>query len=60
MNPFGLNPRCAVPKDLDSITCIGEEDIDESSSPGAREIEKIWEMTEQLYRSGSEHLYHGG
>ena len=50
---LGLNPRCSVPDDLDPITCIGEEEIDENSSPGTREIGKIWELTEQLYRSGA-------
>lgn len=53
MNCFGLNPRCSVPDDLDSVTSIGEEDVDKNSSPGPREIGKIWELTQQLYRSGT-------
>jgi len=55
----GLNPiaairgvLCEVPSDLESVTDIGEEDAPERGGPDAAEIERLWQLTEAVYRTG--------
>jgi CubicO group peptidase (beta-lactamase class C family) len=51
MNWLNLNPGCHVPDSLQEITCIGEEEPADTKAIGSREIEELWRLTEQLYRS---------
>ena len=48
-----LNPHCRVPAYLGAIICVGDEEPDESGLPETGGINRIWELTEQLYRSGA-------
>jgi CubicO group peptidase (beta-lactamase class C family) len=47
------NPGCRVPADLGPITCLGDEEPTGTPEIGPLRIERIWELTEQLYRSGA-------
>lgn len=49
-----LNPnlRCRVPASLEPITCVGKEETPDTPAIGSEQIQRIWELTEQLYRSG--------
>jgi CubicO group peptidase (beta-lactamase class C family) len=53
MNWSILNPGCDVPDSLQAITCIGEEEPADTKEIGSQQIEEIWRLTEQLYRSGA-------
>jgi CubicO group peptidase (beta-lactamase class C family) len=53
MNWPVLNPGCQVPSSLGPITCIGEEEAADTRAIGPQQIGRIWEFTEQLYRSGA-------
>jgi CubicO group peptidase (beta-lactamase class C family) len=46
------NPRCHVPSNLESITCIGEEEEPTTPRIGRDQIEQLWELTEEIYRTG--------
>ena len=47
------NSRCRVSGDLEPITCIGEEETPAISELGPRALDGIWNLTENLYRSGA-------
>lgn len=53
MNWPTLNPGCRVPSSLQAITCIGEEEAADTRAIGPGQIDEIWKLTEQLYRSGA-------
>jgi CubicO group peptidase (beta-lactamase class C family) len=53
MNWSIFNPGCDVPDSLQAITCIGEEEPADTKEIGSQQIEEIWRLTEQLYRSGA-------
>lgn len=47
------NPGCRVPKRLDEITVVGEEQASDTPAIGREKIEQLWQLAEQLYRSGA-------
>ena len=47
------NARCRVAKDLAAITCLGDEEPTDIPEIGPLRIERIWDLAEQLYRSGA-------
>ncbi|MHB8695006.1 MAG: serine hydrolase domain-containing protein [Solirubrobacteraceae bacterium] len=52
--PFVPDPlgRIAIPRDLDSVTSIGEEQIPELAGLRAEQLDRIWDAARALYRSG--------
>ncbi len=53
MNWLNPIPRCRVPASLEPITRIGKEEPADTPAIGAEQIRRIWQLTEQLYRSGA-------
>lgn len=47
------NPGCQVPRDVGQVTCIGEEQAPDTNAIGPGQIGRIWDLAEQLYRSGA-------
>ena len=47
------NPGCQVPKDLEPITCLGDEEPTGIPELGPQKIESIWQLTEKLFRAGA-------
>jgi CubicO group peptidase (beta-lactamase class C family) len=47
------NPRCHVPRSLGEITCVGDEETPSTPTIGSEQIEGLWSLTEDLYRSGA-------
>jgi CubicO group peptidase (beta-lactamase class C family) len=52
--PFVPDPlgRIEIPRDLDAVTSIGEEQIPELAGLRSEQIERIWGAARSLYRSG--------
>lgn len=47
------NARCSIPRDLESVTCLGDEELTGHPEIGPQSLERIWNQVEKLYRSGA-------
>ena len=44
--------RCAVPRDLDAVTCVGEEASPRQARTTRADLDRLWGRVQALYRTG--------